>query len=433
VTRFPLSGPIIRSRLEPDFYKFTMGQLIWRKYPEVEATFAFRNRTPQGRLGEVLDLGELREHLEHARSLRLTNTELHYLRGTNEYQQRMFAEDYLEFLRDLPLPDYELRRNGSDLEIEFSGRWAEVTYWETIALSIINELYYRTLLRTLSPFEREAIHATGIVRLQHKIAVLRSRPDISFSDFGTRRRFSGPWQHYVDEVLMAELNGGDVHGPFLGTSNTYAAMTTGLVPMGTSAHELPMIMAGILDPGEPDPAWLRQAQRQVIDDWWEQYGWGLSIFLPDTFGSDFFFSMVTADDLQRWKGFRWDSGDLFAFAERVLRAYRDAGIDPVEKMLVPSDALDLPMIVDAQDRLGGRIRMSYGWGTGLTNDLLDGQMHGGRWFGPLSLVIKPVRANGRGLVKLSDTPAKAVGAAGNVERYKRAAAYAEREATALKY
>jgi nicotinate phosphoribosyltransferase len=182
--------------------------------------------------------------------------------------------------------------------------WAEVTYWETLGLSIINETYYRTLLRSLSSFERAAIFAEGIRRLRHKITVLRSSPDILFSDFGTRRRFSGAWQHFVDETLMEELNQGSFQGQFLGTSNTYLAMMTGVVPMGTAAHELPMIIAGILDDGDADPQWLHRAQRQVLDDWWEQYGWGLSIFLPDTFGTDFFLTVVAAEDLRRWKGFR---------------------------------------------------------------------------------------------------------------------------------
>jgi nicotinate phosphoribosyltransferase len=430
---FDLTGPIIRSRLEPDFYKFTMGQLIWRKYRDIDATFSFKNRTPQARIGEVVDVGELREHFDHARSLMFTNSELHYLRGTNEYQQRMFDEEYLAFLRQLRLPDYRLERNGSDLDVTFSGRWGEVTYWETIALSIINETYYRTLVRTLSRFEQEAIFAEGIRRLRHKIEVMRRRPDIAFSDFGTRRRFSRAWQHYVDETLMQELNRGSFEGQFLGTSNTYAAMTTGLVPMGTAAHELPMIIAGTLDTGDPDPEWLRRAQRQVLDDWWEQYGWGLSIFLPDTFGTDFFFTVVTDEDLRRWKGFRWDSGDVFQFGERVIKAYEQIGVDPNDKMLVASDALDLPIILDVQDQLGGRIRLSYGWGTGLTNDLLDNVMVGDRWFGPMSLVVKPIRANGRGLVKLSDNPAKAVGHPDDVARYKRAAAYRHREAAELKY
>ena len=430
---FDLNGPIIRSRLEPDFYKFTMGQLIWRKYGGVEVTFSFTNRTAHARLGRVLDVGELREHLDHARSLMFTNSELHYLRGTNEYQDRMFAEEYLDFLRRSRLPDYYVEITGDDLVMTFSGSWSDVTYWETIALSIVNETYYRTLLRGLSKFEREAIFAEGIRRLRQKIATLRSRPDVTFSDFGTRRRFSGVWQHYIDETLRDELNGGSFRGQFLGTSNTYAAMTTGVVPMGTAAHELPMVIAGMIDPGEPDPEWLRYAQRKVIDDWWEQYGWGLSIFLPDTFGTDFFFTVVSPDDLRRWKGMRWDSGDLFDFGERVIHAYQDAGIDPKQKMLVPSDALDLPIIIDAQDRFGGRIRASYGWGTGLTNDLLDNVMVGDQWFGPMSLVVKPTRANGRGLVKLSDNPAKAIGAPADVARYKKAAGYREQAFVAPKY
>jgi nicotinate phosphoribosyltransferase len=427
------SGPIVRSRLEPDFYKFTMGQLIWRKYGDVQVTFTFKNRTPRARLGEVLDLGELREQFDHARSLRFTNSELHYLRGINEDQDPMFSEDYLEFLRGLRLPEYDLNRDGADLSVGFSGPWSEVTYWETMALSIINETYYRTLLRGLTGPERDAILAEGERRLRHKIDVLRLHPDIAFSDFGTRRRFSGAWQHYVDETLRDELNGGAPTGQFLGTSNTYAAMTTGLVPMGTSAHELPMVIAGILDAGDDDPAWLQRAQRQVIDDWWEQYGWGLSIFLPDTFGTDFFFTVVTDADLPRWKGFRWDSGDVFDFGDRVVRVYEARGIEPTEKLLVASDALDLPVILEIRRRLGQRIRVTYGWGTGLTNDLLDNVMVGDRWFGPMSLVVKPTHANGRGLVKLSDNPTKAVGDPGDVARYKRAAGYRDRMASELKY
>jgi nicotinate phosphoribosyltransferase len=428
-----LSGSIVRSRLEPDFYKFTMGQLIWRKYRTVPVTFTFQNRTPQARLGEVIDIAELREQFDHARSLMFTDAELHYLRSTNQHQGRMFEDAYLEFLRDLRLSEYHIARRGSDLEVVFSGSWSEVTYWETIALSIINETYYRTLLRRLPRFERDAIVAEGIRRLQQKIASLQERPDIFLSDFGTRRRFSARWQHYVDRTLKEELNRGSSSGQFLGTSNTYAAMKTGVLPMGTSAHELPVIVAGLLDAGGADPQWLHAAQRQVLDDWWEQYGWDLSIFLPDTFGTEFFFTVLTEDDLRRWKGFRWDSGNLFEFADRVIGAYHGAGIHARDKMLVASDALELPLILQAHERLGSRIRLSYGWGTGLTNDLLDNVMIGDSWFGPMSLVVKPTHADGRGLVKLSDNPAKAVGAPDDIIRYKRAAKYAERQPTPLKY
>jgi nicotinate phosphoribosyltransferase len=430
---FDLSGPIVRSRLEPDFYKFTMGQLIWRKYRDVQVTFSLTNRTAQARLGRVIDVAELREHLDHVRALMFTTSELDYLRRTNAYQDRMFAAGYLEYLRQLRLPECEVSSRGDDLAVECSGPWSEVTCWETIVLSIVNELYYRTLLRRLPRFERQAIFAEGARRLRDKVRTLRDRPDIVFSDFGTRRRFAGSWQHFVVETLRDELNGGGAQGPFLGTSNTFAAMTAGVAPMGTSAHELPMVLAGLLDPGDADPAWLAAAQRQVLDDWWEQYGWGLSIFLPDTFGTDFFFTVATVDDLRSWKGFRWDSGSLDDFGELVIFKYEEAGVDPRTKLLVPSDALDLPVILDAQDRFGSQIRLSYGWGTGLTNDLLDNVMMDGAWFGPMSLVMKATRANGRGLVKLSDNPAKALGAPADVERYKQAASYDRHEAVAPKY
>lgn len=430
---FDLDGPILRSRLEPDFYKFTMGQVIWRKYGDVRARFALRNRTAQVKLGRVLDLGELREQLDHARRLAFTDDELHYLRGLTAGDHRLFGEEYIAFLRRLRLPDYELERRGDGLVLAFPGLWAETTYWETMALSVVNETYYRTLLRRLTAGERASILAEGIRRLEDKIRTLRQRPDIAFSDFGTRRRFAAAWQYHVDEVLRDELNHGAATGQFLGTSNTHAAMALGLVPMGTSAHELPMIVAGMLDPGDADPQWLRRAQRQVLDDWWNQYGWALSIFLPDTFGTDLFFSVVTAQELRNWKGFRWDSGDLFAFGDRVIEAYRGAGVDPLAKLLVPSDALDLSLILRAQDHFGSRIRVSYGWGTGLTNDLLDNVMRGGDWFGPMSIVIKPAEANGRGLVKLSDNPAKAMGRPEDIERYKLAAAYGEHESVSCKY
>jgi nicotinate phosphoribosyltransferase len=416
--------PIIRSPLEPDFYKFTMGQLVFERHPTVSVTYAFRNRTVNVHLGRILDLGELREEFDHVRSLRYTNSELHYLRGTNEYGERMFSEPYLQFLKDLRLPQYELESVGDELRLEFGGTWAEGIYWETIALSIVNEVYYRTITRGLTRFERDAIRANGQLRLMEKIRILRKHPDIVFSDFGTRRRFSNDWQLYVDEVLRNELP-----EQFLGTSNTYAAMQLGLVPMGTSAHELSMVLAGITD-GED---WLRRSQRQVVTEWWEAYDHGLSIFLPDTFGAEFFFGLLSGEELQNWKGFRWDSGDPFAFGERVIRLYEEHGVDPKMKLLVPSDGLDLPMILKLHAHFKGRIRVSYGWGTGLTNDLLDNTQQHGQWFGPLSLVVKPVQANGRNLVKLSDNLAKATGRPEDIKRYKQAAGYTGTNFEACKY
>jgi len=398
--------PIIESLLDLDFYKFTMGQLVFKRYRDVPVIYAFKNRTAKVKLAEIVAEEDLRSELTHVRTLRFNNSQLHYLRGTNEYGERMFSEEYLQFLRNLELPPYELRAEEGAYHLTFSGRWAEAIYWETLALAIVNELYYRTLMSRLSSFERDVTLATGRLRLAEKIKVLRGKPSITVVDFGTRRRFSREWQFYVDQTLAAELP-----GQFLGTSDTESAVEHGLIPMGTSAHEMYMVMSGIMHESD---ASVRASHNRVLRDWWEEYGWGLSIALTDTYGSDFFFKDMTAEQALEWKGLRHDSGDPFAFGEKALAFYRQHGVDPLEKMLIFSDGLDLETILGLADHFAGRIKVSFGWGTNLTNDL---------GFPALSLVVKAVEANGQPTVKLSDNLAKATGRAEDVERFKRIFGY----------
>ena len=65
----------------------------------------------------------------------------------------------------------------------------------------------------------------------------------------------------------------------------------------------------------------------------------------------------------------------------------------------------------------GRVRVSFGWGTLLTNDFRG--LTKGDALAPFSLVCKAVSANGRPTVKLSDNPNKAMGPGLEIERYKR--------------
>ena len=92
---------IIESLLDIDFYKFTMGQLIFHRYPDVPVKYALKVRTKNVRLATHISEADLRRELDHVQTLRFKNSELHYLRGTNEYSDRMFKEDYLEFLKIL--------------------------------------------------------------------------------------------------------------------------------------------------------------------------------------------------------------------------------------------------------------------------------------------------------------------------------------------
>jgi nicotinate phosphoribosyltransferase len=403
-TQVPIEGhtmPIIQSLLDTDFYKFTMGHWVFKRYPHVPVRYAFKNRTARVRLGDYIDEGELRRELDHVRTLRVNPSELHYLRGTNEYGGQIFSEDYLAFLKELCLPPYELERVDGTYKVEFSGMWCEAIYWETLALSIINELYYRTLMQRLSAFERDVVMATGTLRLAEKIKTLRTRPDITFSDFGTRRRFSRGWQEYVVRVL-----GQEIPGQLLGTSNTAMAMQYGLLPTGTMAHELYMVMAGTMAQNDDT---IRTSHNRVLQEWWEAYGWDLSIALTDTYGTDFFFRDMTTEQARAWKGLRQDSGDPIAFGEQAIAFYKRQGIDPRDKLVVFSDGLDLGTIVKLADHFAGRLRVSFGWGTNLTNDL---------GFEALSLVVKVVEAHGHHTVKLSDNLAKATGDAHDIERFK---------------
>ena len=408
--------PIIESLLDVDFYKFTMGQMVFLRYPDVLVTYALTNRTREIRLATVVDELELREELDHARTLRFNNSELHYLRGTNEYGDRMFSEDYLDFLRGLALPAYELEEVDGSFQLSFKGLWSHAIYWETIALALVNELYYRSLMKKLSRFERDLVYAEGKMRLANKIRVLREHPDIEFVDFGTRRRFSREWQHYVDRTLAEELP-----EQFVGTSATESALLHGLVPMGTSAHELYMVMSSIMS--ESDDR-IRASHNQVLKDWWELYGWGLSVAVTDTYGSEFFFGDMTVSQARAWKGLRHDSGDPFEFGERAVRFYEDCGIDPKEKLLIFSDGLELDTILALSGRFHGRVKLSFGWGTNLTNDMgID----------PIAIVVKAVEACGTRTVKLSDNLAKATGSQEDIERFKRIFGHRHEHIEALRY
>lgn len=398
---------IIESLLDTDFYKFTMGNLVWNRYRDVPVRYAMTLRTKGVNLATFIDESELREELDHVRTLRFTKTELHYLRGTNEYGDRMFPEGYLEFLAALQLPEYVLKCVEGGYALEFPGKWSEAIYWETFGLSIVNELYYRALLRKMSRFQRETVAAEGVRRLAEKNRVLKEHPEVTVCDFGTRRRFSRTAQAYVVGVQAEELP----PSQFLGTSNTLLAMKYGLLPMGTYAHETGMAMSGIMHGSDEE---IRASHNRVLQDWWDQYGWGLSIALTDTYGTDFFFRDMTPEQARNWKGLRQDSGDPIEFGEKALRFYRKCGVDPRDKLQVFSDGLTVEAMIKITQYFSGRIRTTFGWGTNLTNDF---------GFPALSLVIKLIEANGWGTVKLSDNIAKAIGKLEDVERFKRIFGY----------
>ncbi|HVJ53330.1 MAG TPA: nicotinate phosphoribosyltransferase [Aliidongia sp.] len=398
----------VRSLLDTDFYKLLMLQFIWLHFPEVEAEFHLINRTHRVRLAEEIDLAELRRQLDHVRSLRFRRSELVWLQGNSFYGKRgIFRPEFIEWLGGFQLDDYRLEVKDGQIELAFPGRWTQSTMWEIYALATIGELRSRAGLARMSEFELDIFYARAKAKLWSKIEMLSAAPGLSLADFGTRRRHSFLWQEYVVQALAAELEG------FSGTSNTYLAFKHDLEPIGTNAHELPMVLAALAD----GPEALKAAQYRVLELWQQTYDGALLVMLPDTFGSSQFFADAP-DWVADWRGVRIDSKEPFKAGEEYLAWLAARRRDPKSKRLLFSDGLDVEEIVRLHEHFSGRIIDAYGWGTLLTNDFRHCHPHDNGAFEPISLVCKVVSANGRPAVKLSDNFTKATGPAEEVERYR---------------
>jgi nicotinate phosphoribosyltransferase len=359
-------------------------------------------------LGKLVDEGELREQLDHVRSLRLTRGESTWLRGNTFYGKRqMFRPDFMEWFEGLRLPAYHLERKGDQYELTFEGRWHEVMLWEIAALAVLMELRSRAVLAAMGRFELQVLYARAMTKLWEKVERLRPIEGLRIADFGTRRRHSFLWQDWCVQAMIEGL------GPkFIGTSNCLIAMRRDIEAIGTNAHELPMVHSALADSDEE----LRQAPYRVLADWHEEHEGNLRIILPDTYGTAGFLARAP-DWLATWTGIRIDSGDPAEGAETAIRWWLERGEDPRQKLVIFSDGLDVDNIVALHARFSGRVRVSFGWGTLLTNDFRG--LVAGDALAPFSLVCKAVKANGRPTVKLSDNPNKAMGPKAEVERYKR--------------
>jgi len=402
--------PIVRSLLDTDFYKLLMLQMIRHLHPDVEATFSLINRTKSVRLAEVIDEAELREQLDHARTLRFTRKELIWLAGNSFYgKQRMFAPDFLAALADFQLPEYELRKADGQFELSFAGPWTHTTMWEIPALAIVNELRSRAALKGKGRFELDILYARAKAKLWDKVERLRQLPDLVISDFGTRRRHSFLWQRWCVEALKEGLG-----ERFIGSSNVLLAMDADLEAIGTNAHELPMVLAALAG----DDAGVAAAPYRVLEEWRAHYDGNLLIALPDAFGTTAFLRDAP-DWLADWTGFRPDSMPPIEGGEQIIQWWQARGRDPRDKLLIFSDGMDVDAIERTWRHFRGRVRMSFGWGTNLTNDFRGCDPAGEAGLEAISLVAKVTSANGRPAVKLSDNPSKATGQPAEIARYLR--------------
>lgn len=400
--------PIVRSLIDTDFYKLLMCQSVFRNNPDTQVTFSLINRTKSIKIADTIDEGELREQLDHIRSLSLSRGESTWLRGNTFYGRRqMFSPDFMEWFENLRLPAYQLEKRDGQYELTFEGSWPEVMMWEIPALAVIMELRGRSVLGQMGRFELQVLYARAMTKLWEKVETLREVPDLRIADFGTRRRHSFMWQTWCVQAMMEGLG-----EKFVGTSNCLIAMRQDIEAIGTNAHELPMVYSALAK----TDAELRNAPYKVLEDWQEEHDGNLLIMLPDTYGTQGFLDNAP-DWVSGWTGIRIDSGDPATGAEIAIDWWKRRGEDPKEKLIIFSDGLDVEKIVKLQTQFAGRTKISFGWGTLLTNDfrglVKDDALK------PFSLVCKAISADGRPTVKLSDNPNKSMGPKDQIERYKR--------------
>lgn len=391
-TYIPESERRISDRL--DYYKLSMGQLAFEQHPDAEVTFTLKNRNPEYPLGAYVDEAELDARFKEIAERGFTAEEIAYYASIEaEDGSSRFDEPYLDFLADLQLTDVTITKNPDtqELAINTRGPWANVSLWETIVMSEVNELYNQKYLAA-NGMNLEDVWREGDRRLDENIEKLKDRPDIKFADFGTRRRFSADWHDHVLGRLAVELPDN-----LIGTSNPWFAYKHGLKPIGTYAHEMPMVYAGVAKKEGKNPL---DGHTIMMNDWYARYGEDLSIGLTDTFTSKFFFADFTKEQAEKWRGFRHDSGDPIAFGEEALAFYERFDIDPTTKTIVFSDGLDVDAIITLADHFKGRINIVFGWGTTLMNNL---------GLRANNIVMKATEVDRVGTVKLSDDEGKHTG------------------------
>ncbi|WP_109126714.1 nicotinate phosphoribosyltransferase [Dyella sp. C11] len=370
---------IVTSLLDTDLYKFSMMQVVLHHYPAAQVEYKFKCRNPGIDLVPYID--EITRELHGLCSLRFTPEELDYLRSW-----RFIKSDFVDFLGLFQLNAkyveiYPAQDGPGEIEIRIRGPWLHTILFEVPLLAIINEVYFRNTQPALDLSE-------GRRRLREKIALLRDTEgysDCKIADYGTRRRFSRAWHEEVVTTLREGLG-----RQLAGTSNVWLAWKLGLTPLGTLAHEY-------LQAHQALGPRLRDSQVAALEAWAKEYRGDLGIALSDVYGLSAFLRDFDMYFCKLFDGTRHDSGDPFAWGERVLAHYRANRVDPRSKVLVFSDGLDIPKVMQLYEHFHGRCQLAFGVGTNLTNDVGPE---------PLQIVIKMIRCNGQPVAKISDTPGK---------------------------
>lgn len=393
---------IINSILENDLYKFSMGYFYQNIYPNAIGTFTFKDRNNTIYTQKFVE--QLKKEFKSLSTLFLQKDEFDYVVQNIPYIPQYYWE-WLQGFRFEPNKIKVWLDKSSHLHIEVTDLMYRVTMYEIPILAIVSELYYK-----YNGIRLKNIYDQVVDPLLEKIEIAKKH-NLFFAEFGMRRRFSFEVEDQVMKTLSKECP------TCVGTSTVYFAMKYKVKPIGTMAHELFMATAAFTSP--------KEANYVVMEDWSKVYDGNLGTVLTDTYTVDTFLNNFSMKLAKLYDGVRHDSGDPIEFGEKIIAKYKSYGIDPFSKTIVFSDSLNFSRVAEIKEHFAGRIKVTFGIGTNLTNDIKDVK--------PMNIVmkLKTFQINTRqpiyGCVKLSDVPTKAIGTKEDIENYKYQLGLYERE------
>jgi len=371
--------PIVTSLLDTDLYKFNMNQVIFHKHTNLMGQYYFKCRNEGVKFTQEM-AEEIRSQIDHLCSLRFKQDELDYMRSI-----RFIKDDYVEFLRLWhPMRDYVSVKllNSGELSIVVDGPLFSAMQFEIYLLEIVNEVYFRF------KYDYNKLLKSAEERLDAKIkAMNEGKYTFKFAEFGCRRRLSREWEDVVVRRFCEETKN------CVGTSNVYLAMKHNVTPIGTYAHEFVQMYQGI--PSIP----LAFTNHYAMQDWYDEYKGDNGTALSDTITTDLFLLDFDRSMVNNYTGVRHDSGDPYAWGEKIINHYKSYGVDPKTKLLLFSDSLDFDRAQKLHDYFKDKTKVSFGIGTFCSNDTCEEA---------LNIVIKLQYVNGRPVAKLSDNPEKAM-------------------------
>ena len=377
--------PIIKSLLETDLYKFSMGQAIYHQFPGYKTTWTFKCRNKDVHFTKEM-VDEIRDQIKAYCTLTFTEEELEYIDKI-----KWMKGSYVDFLR-LWRPRYEDFEITDDAEcglfIETKGTWLNTSMYEIPTLAIVNEVYFRMQYdynELIESFKEKLDEKYNNLKNGHWYAG-------TFSEFGLRRRLSAQAQELVVEKFSHLNDTRHSASNFVGTSNVYLAKKFNLLPVGTMAHE--WIMCVGQGNHKHNPAY---SNWYALDAWVKEYGILNGTALTDAITTDCFLKDFQLTYATLFAGVRHDSGDPIEWGEKMIAHYEELNIDPKLKTLLFSDGLDFERADKIFRHFNGRIKVAFGIGTYLSNDTC---------VPPLNIVMKTTMCNGQDVAKISDTPGK---------------------------